>query len=333
MNEVSNRDTIIRITALWAFTEAGLGGVLHLFKPPFSGLVLCGLSIVYLSMIARHSNYSARVIIQSMLLVVLVKMMVSPHSGIMAYFAVFFQGALAALIFSVFKNSTPALFLFSIIAMLESAVQKLIILTVLFGMDFWDAVNEFGLSVYLVFFSSAPEGHFFSWSAVSGYLFIYLMGGLGAAFLYLRITKKIDDMVNSGVEENLSLDPEPEVPEEAKSRKNRWVNRLILVGLLVFTVAFSSTISDWSGVLYILLRTVTIILVWIYLVNPLLFYLLKKALKKRLDKKREEVGNIRALFPWLRAVVSTSWKKTEGHRGLAKMENFLVWTFYFLLRK
>nr|MBS0038521.1 hypothetical protein [Saprospiraceae bacterium] len=333
MNEVSNRDTIIRITALWAFTEAGLGGVLHLFKPPFSGLVLCGLSIIYLSMIARHSNYSARVILQSVLLVVLVKILVSPHSGIMAYFAVSFQGVLAAGIFSVFKKSTPALFLFSISAMLESALQKLIILTVLFGMDFWDAVNEFGLSVYLIFFSSAPEGHFFSWAAVSGYLFIYLMGGVAAAVLYLRITRKIDAMEDREVEEELSFTSEPEKIEGVKSRKNRWINRLLLIGLLCFTVVFSSTISDWSGVLYILLRTVTIILVWIYLVNPLLFYLLKKMLKKRLDKKREEVANIRALFPWLKVVVSTSWKKTEDLHGLAKMENFLVWTFYFLLRK
>ena len=331
MSELSNKEAVVRLTALWAFTEAGLGGVLHLFKPPFSGLILCGLSIIYIAMIAGHSNYSAKVIVRSVLLVVFVKMLVSPHSGIMAYFAVLFQGFLGAFIFGFFKRSNFALFLFAVVAMLESALQKLIILTVLFGMSFWEAVNEFGQSVYLLFFSSAPEGYFFSWTAVSGYLMIYFAGGLTAAYMYIRIQRKLQRL-----ETDIPLDlvEEPEVTvREKKPKKRKWTRAVVLLILLVFTVLFSSTISDWSGVFYILLRTVLVIWVWLYILNPMLFYLLRKTMKRRFEGREKEVGEIRELFPRLKTIVRSAWGSTRHMSGLKRMEGFLVLTFYYLLKK
>lgn len=330
-----NNEIVMRLTALWAFTEAGLGGVLHLFKSPFSGLMLCGLSIIFLSMIAKYSNYSSRVIIRSLVLVVFIKMLVSPHSGVTAYFAVAFQGLLAAFIFGTFKNSTLGLYLFGIIAMVESAMQRLIVLTVLFGMQFWEAVNEFGNFVYQLFFDHSPEGSWFSWSVVAAYLIIYALGGAFAAWLYRRISKNILAIEKSYLQSATVRDEgDPLVlTGKPKKKKRKWSNYILLLLLLGFTIYFSSTIADLSGVFYILLRTILIIVVWIYIVNPILLLALKKFLKKRFVEERERAMHIQALFPWIRLVLSEAWSRASISSGFARFEKFLTWTFFLILKK
>ncbi len=330
-----NNEIVMRLTALWAFTEAGLGGVLHLFKSPFSGLMLCGLSIIFLSMIAKYSNYSSRVIIRSLVLVVFIKMLVSPHSGVTAYFAVAFQGLLAAFIFGTFKDSTLGLYLFGIIAMVESAMQRLIVLTVLFGMQFWEAVNEFGNFVYQLFFDHSPEGSWFSWSVVAAYLIIYALGGAFAAWLYRRISKNILAIEKSYLQSaTVREEGDPLVlTGKPKKKKRKWSNYILLLLLLGFTIYFSSTIADLSGVFYILLRTILIIVVWIYIVNPILLLALKKFLKKRFVEERERAKHIQALFPWIRQVLSEAWSRASISSGFARFEKFLTWTFFLILNK
>ncbi|TVQ43770.1 MAG: hypothetical protein EA362_10925 [Saprospirales bacterium] len=328
-----NNEIIMRLTALWAFTEAGLGGVLHLFKSPFSGLMLCGLSIIFLSMIAKYSNYSSRVIIRSLVLVVFIKMLVSPHSGVTAYFAVAFQGLLAAFIFGTFKESNLALYLFGIIAMVESAMQRLIVLTVLFGMQFWEAVNEFGNFVYQLFFDHQPEGNWFSWGVVIAYLVIYALGGAFAAWFYRRISNNIRSIEKSYLHPETVTALHHSLPQIEKSKKRKWSNYILLLLLLGFTIYFSSTIADLSGVFYILLRTILIIIVWIYIINPLLLLALKKFLKKRFVEERERAKQIQSLFPWVRKILSEAWSRASVDSGLARFENFLSWTFYFILNK
>ena len=45
-----------RLTALWAFSEAALGGLLHALHIPFSGVVLGGFAIMFISLIAYYSK-------------------------------------------------------------------------------------------------------------------------------------------------------------------------------------------------------------------------------------------------------------------------------------
>jgi hypothetical protein len=48
--------SIARLTALWAFVEAGLGGILHAFKVPFTGLLVGGMAVMLITLIAHFSN-------------------------------------------------------------------------------------------------------------------------------------------------------------------------------------------------------------------------------------------------------------------------------------
>ena len=44
---------IQRLTALWAFAESGLGGMLHALQLPFTGLIVGGLSVIIITLIAK----------------------------------------------------------------------------------------------------------------------------------------------------------------------------------------------------------------------------------------------------------------------------------------
>ena len=95
-----NAKIITRLTALWALSEAGLGGVLHAIQFPFTGLLVGGFAIVLISLIAYFSDHKWDTIFRSLLVVLIIKLAVSPHSPPTSYLAVSFQAFMAALIFN-----------------------------------------------------------------------------------------------------------------------------------------------------------------------------------------------------------------------------------------
>ncbi len=51
-----NISHIHKLTALWALNESGLGGFLHVFNTPFTGLIVGGISILLISLIAYYAT-------------------------------------------------------------------------------------------------------------------------------------------------------------------------------------------------------------------------------------------------------------------------------------
>ena len=96
---ISLSKTQLRITALWAFSEAFLGGLLHGFHVPFTGLVLSSFAAVCIASLTIN-DYAKGKILKATLLVIIVKAILSPHTPPTAYFAVFLQGFFGELIFS-----------------------------------------------------------------------------------------------------------------------------------------------------------------------------------------------------------------------------------------
>ena len=85
INQVNDKTIIKRLTTLWAFSEAALGGLLHGLKVPMRGIFVGGSASVLISLISFFSNRKGTVL-KSTLLVIIVKGIVSPHSPLTAYF-------------------------------------------------------------------------------------------------------------------------------------------------------------------------------------------------------------------------------------------------------
>ena len=142
--EHTSTSSMHRLTALWAFSECALGGILHAFKFPFTGFFLGGFAVIMIGMIAFFSERPSRDLLVSTLVIVLIKAAVNPHSPPMAYVAVGFQGLCGALFYSLIRNFSVAAVVVGALSLAESALQKVLVTTLIFGKSFWQAVNVAG---------------------------------------------------------------------------------------------------------------------------------------------------------------------------------------------
>ena len=117
---------------------------MHAFGSPFTGIFVGGISILLITLIALYSKRVWVTLIKALCIVLLVKLSVSPHSPITAYVAVSFQAIFGALIFSLFSVRAIPILLLGTVTFLESAMQKLLVLTILYGTSFWDAIDVYG---------------------------------------------------------------------------------------------------------------------------------------------------------------------------------------------
>ena len=134
----AQRNLVDRIITAWALSEAALGGILHALRLPFTGLFVGGMAVVFIILLARFDSRRYG-ILRATLLVMIVKLLVSPHAPINAYLAIAFQGLTGTLLFRFIKNIRVASLLLGILCLLQSSLQKLLIITLVFGMNFWKA--------------------------------------------------------------------------------------------------------------------------------------------------------------------------------------------------
>lgn len=169
-----------RLTALWAFSEALLGGLLHGLRLPVSGLILGGLSAVCISWLGR---LGPRYILQAVLFVLIIKAGLSPQTPLPAYFAVSLQAVAGAFFFLMLPGYRLPSILSCVFALLQSALQKLLILTLLFGQDFWLSLDAW-LQQLL---EKVPGFASINLSLlIATWLGLYTLAGLGWAWLALQ---------------------------------------------------------------------------------------------------------------------------------------------------
>ena len=94
----NNKFIIDKLTALWALNESGLGGFLHVFNTPFTGLIVGGIAILLISLIAYYAENKWQAIFKALVIVLIIKMAVSPYSPFGAYVAVSFQALFGPLL-------------------------------------------------------------------------------------------------------------------------------------------------------------------------------------------------------------------------------------------
>jgi len=127
-NPEETKLSILKLTAIWAFSEAAFGGILHALTIPFRGLFISAAAVLFISLIALFSR-SSKEILKATLIVILIKALVSPHTPLTAYAAVGIQGLLGYLLFINKNFYRLSAMLLGILTLLFSAVQKIIMLT------------------------------------------------------------------------------------------------------------------------------------------------------------------------------------------------------------
>ncbi len=290
---------LVRLTALWALVESALGGLMHAFHIPLAGIWMGSVAAVLILLIAYFAA-RPRDILQATLLVLIVKAVGSPHTSLGGYTAVAFQGLWGFAVFGFLGRSLPACLLYSTVALLESAVQRLLMLALLYGRPLAEAIDEWGEFVRRWAFPERfAEALSLSGLLIGVYLTAYTVAGLLLGYFLYRLPVLLErERVAMAEETPARLAPKQQASAVAKTPRAAWRRYLPLVALAVLVAVLSYADSSSplvSGGMY-LARTALILAVWYGVLGPLLARFVRQYL---LRKQGERAGELREVMDWL----------------------------------
>ncbi|MFD2916467.1 hypothetical protein [Psychroserpens luteus] len=319
----NNKSIIDKLTALWALNESGLGGFLHVFNTPFTGLVVGGISILLISLIAFYAENKWQAILKALLIVLIIKMAVSPYSPFGAYVAVSFQALLGAFLFANFSWKGITLMVLGMVTFLESALQKLLILTIVYGTELWQAINIYGSWVQkkLNFISETSTTS----ALVTLYLVVYGICGILAGLFIKSLIKIISNKKDTDFyiePDNMDSDKKPS--KVSFKTKVIWVWLITVAVIVLAFTFFGGDLFGWKKGVYIMLRSFLILMLWYLVIGPLLLKLVRKYLNKKESQYKEDITNAMDLFPYFRQIISYTWKETKHLKGYTRFKYFMA---------
>lgn len=317
----------VKLTAIWAVSESGLGGLLHAIKIPFSGLFLGSFAVMIITYLAYVNDNRFSTILKATLLVILIKAIVSPHSPPMAYVAVLFQGVIGAVIYGTFGVNRLSAIGFGAIALFESAFQKILTLTILFGMGLWDSIQQF--------FEGMQNRLQADWIAELPWLFLIVYGilyaivGIVAGNLAIQLPKKVFKNAEALQEVNITQPTKANIIKKRKKKRIWLIGGLLLFSCLVFLFSGSQ-----KQAVYIVLRTLAAVIFFLFVFNPIFKYVIQKWVNKEKSKQQKTLNTIMALMPSIRHNVGLAQQlslsqKTIWKRSKSFVINWLSLSLYF----
>ncbi|MHB1278603.1 MAG: hypothetical protein ACYC1Q_09395 [Bacteroidia bacterium] len=316
---------IARLTALWALAESGLGGYMHAMKIPFTGIVLGGTAIVVISLIAWFSATPFKSILRATLLVMLVKFAVSPHTSPFAYIAVGFQGLMGALILSLPVTRVLSLPVFMLIAMLESALQKFILATLLFGKDLWIALDESATKMAGELGISQDWAGNFSLKMIAAYCMVYAVWAIILSIWAYRLPNQMERKKTNILERFKGNNSGEILPEKGKKRRaKKWIGLFFIFSFLAlsFFIHYSQEQAAEKAII-LLVRTVAVLLFYLYALAPLIKWLLARS--SRSLKNKYALNQVLGELPELSKLMPAAWRLAKSaKRGWQRYPEFLL---------
>ncbi|MEG8945927.1 hypothetical protein [Rosettibacter firmus] len=329
-----------RFTALWAFSEAVFGGILGILKVPFAGLLLSGAATIFISLIGRYSE-NKNEILHSTLLVILVKAVVSPYSSLSSYFAIALQGMMGYIFFKHIKNIKVSSILLGFFSETFSAVQRVLVLTILFGFTFWEALDSF---THYIFNQIGVERYLYPFSlsifSVMFYIIIHMIAGIYIGSKVVKIPEWIESRTDIVYPLHSSFYYKMDAFKlNLKKKKKRWWKKPSGMAIIAFSILYMilSYYSKELGlyrsyeILMMLIRSVIITFVWFSIISPYIQKRFSKFLEKNKFDHAPEINKIIVLFPSIKRLINYAWFMSKGEIGIFRIIKFLSDTTALLL--
>ncbi len=327
----SNQTVYYRLIALWVLCEAMLGGVIHAARIPVSGLIVGSCAVFCICLIAFYFPKKGA-IIRATIIVAVFKMMLSPQSPPLAYFAVFFQGSMGEIIFfSNRKFYRISCLLLGIISLLESGLQRIAVLTIIYGNKFWKAINDFISEL-------TGQDNFTNYSLWigGGYVAIHITAGIVVGWWAGIVPEKIE---NWKKQFTLGETGAKELPI-TKRKKRKWFKKGIFMIWIILILLYAQSyfrigqpILPSNLPLQILIRSFIIIFAWYFAISPFISFLLKKWLKKKQSDSGPAIQKVTQMLPDLRSLIVESWKQSSVKKGIGRIflfsKNVVVGVIYY----
>jgi hypothetical protein len=313
MDKVNQYQNIaLRLTYFWIFTEAGLGGVLHLYHIPLTGFIIGGFSLIINVLLAKYTNYDRSLMLKTLGLVLVAKFALSPYSPIGAYIAVAFQGLLAVLLFPVFGTNRVVILIYAILIMLENAIQKPLMAYLIYGNVFYEGVLKIAHNL-LKFNDLAIE------FIVGLYFSLYVLWGGVVAFWASGFSEQLAHF--SLDESQLALNDFSET--ENKKINKKWHKSLIVI-LLCLSVACLVIFDESQDIALYVLKTLALL----FLFSFVLPFLFRKMQGYFVLKNQHFIAEVSAVLPTIRARTMLAYQLSKEKKGLGKIQYFIFLCLY-----
>ncbi len=335
--ELGNRISILKITALWAFSESAFGGILHALTIPLRGLFISSAAVLFISLIALFSK-SSKEILKATIIVILIKAVVSPHSPLTAYFAVSLQGLLGYILFSSRRLYKLSALLLGVFVLFFSGIQKIIVLTVLFGNTLWESLDIFIKQISAEIFNLEFTELNFGYLLIAGYISLHLTAGLFIGIYASLLPNKLIYHKNH-IPSFIDSKAGEEIPKNEKRMRKSWFMRP--TGILIIVLSAGVIILSYLSpeleenvaisVLIMIVRSLVITFVWYAVLAPVAKKIFQKFIAKRKSVYAKDLEEIISLFPQFRTIVNYCWKLSIDKKGYKRIRYFLSMSFYYLL--
>lgn len=297
---------------------------MHAAKLPFTGLIVSSLAITCIILIAYYVP-SKHSILKATVIVAIFKLMLSPYSPPTAYIAVFFQGMMGQLLFSSRRYFNFAAIILAVLALVESAIQRILVLVIVYGNNFWKAVNEFIRKLI-----NEKNTTNYSLIIAVSYILLHAVIGVFVGIYAARLAKRSVSWKNrypsyiTGKEQTVS----PIVTRTNKKRKRlKLIFTITWIGLLALYIQSyiypTHAIIPANIIVNILLRSFMIVLSWFLIVAPLLMMLIRRLLSTQRHQYKQEVSEVMLLIPQTRYIFKQSFRLSENKKGLKRVKLFL----------
>jgi len=325
--------SIERITALWALSEAALGGILHAFNFPLTGLVMNSSAIIFIVLIAHYASHKGA-IVRATLIVLIVKGMVSPHTPVNAYLAVSFQGILGELLFRSKKYFTLSALLLGTVTLMQSGTQKIIALTVVFGHTLWESINIFGNFILQKFNLAGAQPYDISLGIIASYLSLHLITGIAVGIVAARIPFWLSNEMTSFKEKFIIHNIPESIQLKVQNKRKSWLRRpsgiaIIILAALVVLLSYmypQITAQQGSRAIIMVVRSIFIMVLWYTLIGPKLLLLFKKILNKKRNQYVDQVKSTLQIIPPLRLIIYQTWNAAKIYKRFKRIKTFIVLT-------
>ena len=250
-------------------------------------------------------------------IVIMIKAGVSPQSPPPAYFAVAFQGFAGALLFHFLPFKIAAIGL-GVTSMVESALQKVITATIIYGNSIWAAINLFFKSI--VKDLHLPGDISFSAGIIIAYTTLYAAWGLVLGLWMIKLPKQIE--AKAKAIRGQIIVPATSTSLPTKKRTGKLATSLIILAAIVSVFLMG---NNWNKATYVIFRTIAVIAVFIWVINPIFRWLLRRWATKPSLSKARAIQDAMSLLPELRSFVRPAFRLAAAeHKGIKKLKAFVL---------
>ena len=300
-----------RLTALWALNEAGLGGLIHAMRVPFTGIVVGSTAVVLIALIGFFAERKAKAILKATVIVLLIKAAASPHTPLPAYASVAFQGLAGALLFGLLPSVRLGALVLGLLALWQGAVQKLLVMTILYGKSLWESVDAVGRWILEKMGTGSGELTPTGWFLLF-YLGYYTIAGLITGWLAGALPSEIARALKNPRSVPPPMPGEsPEIVLPEPSRKHWWRRTpfktgAVLVALLAVLLLLHPGQEGWLRGIRVFARASIVLALWMLLVRPLGQALFRRFRRREQGAYGAEVARALEQLPALRQAAAAA---------------------------